>query len=53
MKIKRLIKYLRFYIKYHKEINELYNYSLKGKNGEQVPEHLNWYERTDYWYQAD
>jgi hypothetical protein len=48
--MKKKLKLLILYIKYHKEINELYNFSLKGKNGEQVPEDCDWEDRTRYWY---
>lgn len=49
----RFFRYLRYYVKYHKDINELYSYSLKGKNGEQVAEGLTWFERTDYWLKTE
>ena len=51
--MKKLIKYIYYYLKYHKEINELYSFSLKGKYGEQVSEDLNWYDRTVYWLSSE
>jgi len=43
------VRKLYLYLKYRKEINELYNFSLKGKYGEQVGEDWNWLERLEYW----
>ncbi len=51
--MKKLSKYIRLYAKFHRAINAFYNFSLKGKYGEQVPEDLNWFERTDYYLKAE
>jgi hypothetical protein len=48
-----MFKDLITYIKYHKDINYFYNYSLKGKNGENVPEDYNWRQRLNYWRRAE
>ena len=50
--MRKKLKYLIMYLKYHVEINQLYSYSLKGKHGEQVGEDWNWYQRTDWWIRA-
>jgi hypothetical protein len=49
----KTLKYLKLYIKYHKAINDYYEFSLGGTFGGQVPENLNWFGRTDYWYHAE
>lgn len=49
----KLLRDIKLYLKYKKDINELYSYSLKGKNGEQVSEDYNWRERLDYWKRAE
>jgi len=51
--MRKLIKDIYLYLKYRKDINQLYSYSLKGKNGEQVGEDYNWRERLDYWLKAE
>jgi hypothetical protein len=51
-----MIKYARYlylYLKHRKDIDQLYNFSLKGKYGERVPEDLKWFERTDYWLRSE
>jgi hypothetical protein len=48
-----MIKDLIAYLKYKKEINDLYSFSLKGKYGEQVGEDYNWRERLDYWRRSE
>lgn len=45
----KIFEYLKIYLKHQKAIDEYYNFSLKGKYGEQVAENLNWKERTKLW----
>lgn len=52
-KRKQWFKFLWLYIRYRKEINAFYSFSLKGKYGEQVEEGLNWYSRTRYWWLSE
>jgi len=50
------MKYIRDlleYLKYKQSINELYSYSLKGKNGEQVGEEWNWRKRLAWWNESN
>jgi len=41
------------YIRNYRDINRYYSFSLVGKYGEQVPENLNWLERTNFWLRID
>lgn len=45
------LKYLIYYFKYKKEINQHYNYALK--NGYAQNEYANWFERTTYWLRSE
>ena len=48
--MKKFFKYLYYYAKCHKGINQLYNWSLK--NGYARNDEAGWLERTDYWYKG-
>ena len=53
--LKRKIKYLWLYLKYHKEIDELYSYAIKhsGDYGLGVNEEASFWERTHYWLKSE
>jgi hypothetical protein len=52
-KIKLYKKFVKLYLKHHKDINDYYDFSLGGFNGWSVPKGLNWLERTKMWREAD
>ena len=47
------IKHLIYYLKFHKDINEYYDFALGGEYGYTVPEDLKWIERTSLYINAE
>jgi len=48
--MKKYFKYLAIYLKFKKEINYLYGYSLKMDSS--LNEDANWFDRTDYFIKS-
>ena len=49
--MKKLLRNLKLYIKRKEAINDYYEYSLElGWIGDET---LNWYQRTELWYNAE